>query len=215
VTNKPISGAVDLWSSAYKIYKKYFSEMVVLAALPAVINLFYSFHPVVAYNTANLTYPAVVLFIIVVLSIFYYLLMSGTITLMASGQEINQAVRSALSNVFGLFITYVLVILGVMVGFLLLIIPGIVFSIWASQVLPIVFIENKSGSAAIKRSIELVKGRSWAVLGRLLFPILPFLAVSLLGVFGRFGVALSSLVGAVVITPISLIYGYKLYKSLA
>lgn len=50
---------------------------------------------------------------------------------------------------------------------LLLIIPGIIFSILYSLVVYVLFFEDKKGMAAVKRSVQLVKNYWWAVLGRL------------------------------------------------
>jgi hypothetical protein len=54
--------------------------------------------------------------------------------------------------------------LAVSIGLLLLIIPGLVFSIWFAFVPFVVTLEKRSGRAALGRSRELVQGNFWRVL---------------------------------------------------
>ena len=79
--------------------------------------------------------------------------------------------------------TQVLVGIVVMLGFLLFIVPGIIFSLWFYVVIPVVVLEGLAGSRAMGRSRELVRGN-------LDKAFLLGLAVFLLGAI--FGWALSS-----------------------
>lgn len=67
-----------------------------------------------------------------------------------------------------LFITGLLSALGIMLGLVLLIIPGLVLLTWWAVASPVVVLENKSGPAALGRSRELVKGHGWTVFGLIL-----------------------------------------------
>ncbi|MFH1253083.1 MAG: hypothetical protein V1664_02000 [Candidatus Uhrbacteria bacterium] len=58
-----------------------------------------------------------------------------------------------------------LVILG---GFILLIVPGIIFWVWFSLSQMAAILDNKKGTAALSFSRELVRGKFWPVLWRLL-----------------------------------------------
>lgn len=62
----------------------------------------------------------------------------------------------------------------VVVGTLLFIIPGIIFSIWYSFALFGVVLESERGWAAMKSSKKLVQGRWWEVVWKLLLPTLVF-----------------------------------------
>jgi len=56
----------------------------------------------------------------------------------------------------------------VMIGFILLVLPGIWLLVAISVAVPALMFEGVGGFAAMKRSMELVDGRWWATLGRLL-----------------------------------------------
>lgn len=66
--------------------------------------------------------------------------------------------------------TSLLVMVVVFGGLLLLIIPGIIFSIWFSFAFYAVIFEEKRGANALKASKELVAGRWWGIFWRLFAP---------------------------------------------
>lgn len=81
---------------------------------------------------------------------------------------VGGALSAGKAFIWPLFITILLVALTVIVGFILVIIPGIIFAIWYSLSTYIVVAEHKSGVAAMKASKEYVKGYWLAILGRAL-----------------------------------------------
>lgn len=107
---------------------------------------------------------------------------------------------------------------------LLLIIPGIIYSVFYSFAVFAFFFEDKKGMSAIRRSKELVKGYWWPVFGRVCFLTL------ILWIFGviisapaqrlaeqstawylwNTGVELLNFI----IGPIALLYSYNIYKDL-
>lgn len=119
---------------------------------------------------------------------------------------------------------YFLVFIIIAGGFLLLIIPGILFSIWLSLTIFVLIFEEKRGMGALKRSKELVAGRWWGVFWRFLIFILILIVIGILISF-----SLMVLVGEeaikliqyairflpLFITPLWLIYGNLIYKNLA
>jgi Uncharacterised protein family (UPF0259) len=73
----------------------------------------------------------------------------------------------------------------IVVGFLLLIIPGIIFLTLLSVSIPALVIENRRGTDAMKRSWELASGNFWHVLGVI---VVAFLITSLVSsVIGSIG----------------------------
>jgi hypothetical protein len=68
-------------------------------------------------------------------------------------------------KVIALIVTGLLVVLAIIAGFILLIIPGIIFAVWLSLVAPVIAIEDERYTAAMGRSRELVSGSWWRVLG--------------------------------------------------
>ena len=100
-------------------------------------------------------------------------------------------------------------------GFVLLIIPGLIFAVRFIFVPFIVMVENLSGPDALRQSRAYVKGKFWGVLGRSLF----------IGLFAAIVSAISSrinqplitgliqLLMALIYAPLSTIYFYNLYQA--
>ena len=97
-----------------------------------------------------------------------------------------------------------IIILG---GFLLFIIPGIIFSIWFSLAEYAFVFDDKKGMQALWRSKELVQGYWWPVFGRLL-------ALFLLAVFVSCIHNVGFLINFVLVLPFGIIYGYVIYEDL-
>lgn len=72
----------------------------------------------------------------------------------------------------------------ILVGLILLVIPGIIFAVFLAVAIPALVIENKRGTDALGRSWNLVKGSFWHVLGTVI-------------VAGLIGGLVSSLIGAI------------------
>jgi len=96
----------------------------------------------------------------------------------------DATVRKLLSSVMpvvGSLIAVSLVAgLGILVGFILIIIPGLILiTIW-SVIAPVVVLEHPPGLGALGRSRDLVRGDGWQVFGVLVFLYLLVTVVSLL-----------------------------------
>jgi len=76
------------------------------------------------------------------------------------GQNLSAAesYQRALPRLAGLIGTQILAGLIILAGFCLLIVPGIIFSLWFYTLTPIVILEGISGTAALGRSRELMRG---------------------------------------------------------
>jgi hypothetical protein len=126
--------------------------------------------------------------------------------------DIKATFSKALTILPRFFVVSILIGIVVSLGLVLLIIPGIIFAVWFSMSL-FVLVNQKTGILeSMKRSKALVKGKFWAVLGRLSI----FMLFTLLGdvVFSFLPLGL----GAVVVTifgGLFLLPGYFLYRELA
>ncbi len=107
---------------------------------------------------------------------------------------------------------------------LLLIIPGIIFSIFYAFAAYVFFFEGKKGMDALRRSKDLVKGYFWPVLGRiafisvLLWLFMFFISIPL-EIFEEGGLTFSlwNLLVSIIsflIGPIAMIYMINMYKDL-
>lgn len=105
-----------------------------------------------------------------------------------------------------------------MVGFILFIVPGIILSVWFAFAFLVLVLENTGIIDSMKRSREYVRGRWWAVFGRLMFMTLVAILWSILvGIVSTMlpGVILSGImeiVLMVLIAPVVFAYIYLMYQ---
>jgi hypothetical protein len=76
------------------------------------------------------------------------------------GEDLSagQSYARAAPRLFGLVGTQMLAGLAMMVGFVLCVVPGIYLSLWFLVVVPVVILEGRYGTTALRRSYELMKG---------------------------------------------------------
>ena len=106
------------------------------------------------------------------------------------------------------------------VGFLLLIIPGIILAVWLSFSAFVLVLENGGMIGSLKQSREYVRGHWWGVLGRLLAMGILLVVVSM--VFSMIAsivpsyVVSNALVAALamLLAPFSVAYMYLMYQDL-
>jgi hypothetical protein len=82
--------------------------------------------------------------------------------------SLREALGFAVDRVLGMFWVALLVGVTVVIGFLFIIIPGIYFAVGLCIAIPIVIAESLRGTNALRRSFDLVRGRWWATVGRIL-----------------------------------------------
>ena len=80
------------------------------------------------------------------------------------GQALNRAVKS----LWTLSVAQFAVVLWVFIGFVLLIVPGILWSLSYALVVPVVLVEGRKAAPSLRRSCELVKDNRWKVFAVLL-----------------------------------------------
>lgn len=96
----------------------------------------------------------------------------------------------------------ILVIIGLVAGFLVFFVPGVWLAVAWSVALPVLLVEGRSGTAALRRSSELVRGHWWATFGKL------FVAYVL-------ALVAADVVAAIVTTPVALAAGSDSFAALA
>lgn len=138
---------------------------------------------------------------------------------------ISDEVGGNLAQYFGrglsLFLSYAwitfLIGIVVMLGFILMIIPGIIFWIWFAFAEFVLIKENLKGTQALSRSRELVRGRFFDVLIRIIIIValasaINIVASAILSLARLSG--LSSLLSSLFLTPYVTTAYYFLYRSL-
>jgi hypothetical protein len=134
-------------------------------------------------------------------------------------QSVGQLIGSVEPVLLALMIVSLLFGLGVFIGFVLLIIPGLILlTIWA-VVAPVTVLEHPGVFAAFGRSRELVRGHGWAVFGAIVLLYLAVVVVSVLAgliatSLGSAGRALVQWAVNAVIAPVPALGASVLYYAL-
>jgi hypothetical protein len=163
-------------------------------------------------------------FIVAVISIVAWMVLTGAITRAAAGTflardlRVDETYRYALSRLGSILLVAILVGLAVAGGFLLLVVPGFIVLTRLSTAVPALVLEDRRGRDALRRSWDLVKGFSWPVFGAIIVSaLLTGLFSSLLTApFGEneVGYAIGQTIAAVLTTPYTALVGILIYFSL-
>jgi hypothetical protein len=93
--------------------------------------------------------------------------------------------RFGYRRLWSILLVGILFALAVFVGFIALIIPGIIIAVRFSVAIPALVVEGKRGTEALGRSWNLVRGRSWSVFGA--FIVVGFLTGIVSGILTALG----------------------------
>jgi hypothetical protein len=99
--------------------------------------------------------------------------------------DVEASYRYGFRRLWSVILVSLLVGLIVAAGFILLIVPGIIFLVFLSVSIPVLVVEGRRGTDAMGRSWNLVKGQFWHVLGVILVAALIVGIVS--GLIGAIG----------------------------
>jgi uncharacterized membrane protein len=105
---------------------------------------------------------------------------------------IGEAVRRGLSRFWSIIGLAILATLGITVGIILLIVPGIMLAIRWSVALPACVVENLGPLAAMRRSAELTKGHRWKIFGVFILILVIVLIAAMI-----IGLIVAAVVGAI------------------
>jgi hypothetical protein len=103
-----------------------------------------------------------------------------------------------------LIVAGILAGLGIAVGLVLLIVPGLVLLTWWCLVVPVIVLEEKAVGEAFTRSRELVRGHGWTVFGVVILSVLAIAIASGLiqGIFSFLGPFLRYWIGGAIASAI-------------
>jgi hypothetical protein len=166
-------------SEAWRLYTKFFTRFFVVAAIVfLIINLLGALLGEVAGSGGGVA-PLVALIATVVSLVGTFWLQGALVYAVddvrdgridSSVGELFERVRPYLWTLIG---AGLLAGLGVAVGLVLLIVPGLILLTWWCLIVPVIVLEGKRVGESFGRSRELVRGHGWAVFGVV---ILTFLA---------------------------------------
>jgi hypothetical protein len=132
--------------------------------------------------------------------------------------DIEASYRWGLRRFGSVLLVALLVGLTVGVGFLLLVIPGIIFLTFFAVSVPALVIENRRGTDAMRRSWNLVSGNFWHALGTIL--VAAIIAGVVSGIIGAIGGSnwfvrwIFTAVAQIITVPFTALVGVLLYLDL-
>lgn len=201
---------------------------IILAALTSflIVAMWYVSGSMAGLDKAVVTIGAIILAISLAIGVIYLSLLSqvGLIIAIRDSKEkigIKEALKRARGNIGSYFWALFLAGLAVLGGYILFIIPGIIFTVWFAFAGYIVLTEGKKGSAALSQSREYTKGLWWEIAVRILFIFIISLIISAIfsvgELFGGTAGNVSSLLQTIVsafLAPLYIIYSYSLYLNI-
>ena len=116
--------------------------------------------------------------------ILYSALVFGTFQdLRGTPVSIGENLGRALKVLVPVFILSIVMSVGLMVGFVLLIVPGVILSLMWAVAIPVLVVEKPGLFASLSRSAELTKGERWRILGLfLIFMLIAIVVVIVVGI---------------------------------
>lgn len=243
VTMQGIEKSCPLLKSSWSLFKNSWKTLVTIVVIPSLLNLVSG----LLYQTKM---PVLVIFGVIIsiaagiLSVVMTIALINAIHSLSGNPSAVISIKGIYKSGFGYFWSVVLI--SIIVGlsslgsFMLLVVPGIIISIYVTFSAYALVIDGKKGFSAVTESYSLVKGRWMTVFGRLIILGLCVLGIQLIVALINFALAYAlginvyeiaaakgqipysvsligfalSLISNSFIGPISAIYTYRLYNSL-
>lgn len=213
---------IQLTKAGFSIFMENPWLFVGIMLIPTIVSYLLTFlEP--GLNGANLSVFDWSIFIAITLLVIVVNVLMGLALLEAlrnRSLSIVGAYKMAVPNFWRYLLFSIALTLLLTVAYLLLIIPGIIASVWFAFAVFVLIYENKGVRAALRQSREYVRGRWWGVFGRLLglliLSALFGIVLSLLSLlFDAFApewlTSLVVLAGNLIVAPITIGYVYSLY----
>jgi hypothetical protein len=238
----PARGLGEILTAAFEIYKKNATNLIVIVAIVVVPLQFIShfvsgvlFEPkkeTVLIGTLRVTQTAtrsfgtgvLVLLITLIISIVITsalqaaLVRAAAQTTVGDQVDVDESYRFGFAHLGGVLGASILVAIVVGIGFILLIVPGIIFATMLAVTIPVLVIERKGVTASMGRSWELAKGHFWHVLGTIV--VAGLIAGVISGAIGAIGSSnwflgwIFGSIGQIIVAPFSAMVSVLLYLDL-
>jgi hypothetical protein len=202
-----------------EVFRIYREQAGVL--LPVALVLF-GINALVSYALQDGALALIASIVALIISTFYQGMVVQLVRDVIDGRRDHSAgdlLRSVSPVVMPLIVVSILAGIGIVIGFILIIIPGLfLLTIW-SVVAPVVVVENPGIGGAFSRSRALVKDHGWQVFAVIVIVFLIFLVVGvitaiLVSSVGDAGGSVFSWLLNVITAPIAALVGSVLYFAL-
>lgn len=161
----------ELLQKSLEMYKNKFKVLSVIAAVPIGFNIFSDLLIYSLYNT-DLRYNILFSVLLATASLISFFLWSLSVPTLFFAIQENITVKESYKRGIKVIIPYIWIyfLFSALTagGLILLIIPGILFSIWFSQAFLVLVFEEKKGMNALLKSKFLVSENFWAIVVRFL-----------------------------------------------
>jgi hypothetical protein len=236
----PPRGLGDILSTAFEVYKANAAKLIVIVAIVVVPLALLSalFTDVIFDPTAEIVnvngvptlenvgfFTALIAGAIgAVIAFVMGFVLQAAVTRAAAQAVIGDPVDAEASYRYGfkrlgsVILVSLLVGLILLGGFILLIIPGIIFLVFLAVTIPALVVENKRGTDALGRSWNLVKGAFWHVLGTIVVAgIIVSVVSAIIGAIGGDNFVVSWIftsIAQIITVPFSALVSVVLYLDL-
>lgn len=230
-----LPGATAILSSAWSLYKQRLGTFLGIMVIPMLVLIgllavlagggFLGLTLLSSRFAAGGIGLLIVLAIVFFVAIFISQAWGQTALLYAikdsqEGIGIGEAYRRGWHKIFSYWWVSLLAGFITMGGFLLLVVPGIIFAIWFSLAMFILIAEDLKGMNALLKSREYVKGKWGSIFWRFFFigalsliiSLVPILIFSFLKI--PFGAQISRFVIGLFLTPLVMSYSFLVYSNL-
>jgi len=161
-----------LFKDSWEIYKKQFKSLVLITILTFLpIAIFQTLAGLYQDNFKSENFSAIEfgLIALTVLAIFITWIGKGAlIKNINDNKGIVESLNYGWHNLASIVWVDILTSIIIIIGFILFIIPGILFSIWYAFALMVLILENKKGMQALKQSRELTRGKWQGIFVRII-----------------------------------------------
>lgn len=238
----PQRGLGEIISSAFQIYGRNAAQLIVIVAIivvPLSIIGFLLSHYAFAATTKTVVVGgqsikevqprsfglfilaalvAAAISVIITALLQAALLRAGAQASIGDPVDVDASYRWGLRRFGSVLLVSILVGIAVAIGFILLIIPGIIALVFLSVAVPAVVVEDRRGTAAMRRSYELARNHFWHALGVIVVAALIAGVVSaILSALGGHNAVLGAIFGIiaqVIVAPFSALVSVLLYLDL-
>ncbi len=196
-------GVGEVLGEAWKLYTKFFVRFFVIAIIVfAIVNLLNALIAALVGHGSGIR--AVLALVTLVVSIVGTFWLQGALVyavddvrdgkIDATVGQVFDRVRPYLVTLIG---AGILAGLGVAVGLIFLIVPGLILLTWWCLIVPAIVLEGKSVGESFGRSRELVRGHAWTVFGVIIITgiAIAFVGGILNAIFGFLGPFLRTWIG--------------------
>ena len=241
VGNQPLPSVGSLLKQAWEFFKKYWDGLVILAFVPWIMGLVFGlfwvvvgvvglivegvrvswgmwsqadFWQALSQQVPGLVWFGIIWLMVLVLGVIYAMAWGSAAMLRFLEEPENgfmRAIKQARGRVLPLIVYGLVSTIVIVIGYLLLIVPGVLFTIWFGLGMYIVVLENQGPIAALGLSKKYVKKDVWWYIGKVLAWAVLYIVVMMVVemVFDQVAPVIMFVVGI-----LGQIYGYLVYKSL-